>query len=156
MFTTTKYLVNDDFADMLGLQEPVTRKEVQVAFINYAINQDFIDLKIHHYLIYRHPKLKAMLGVDSLHPKNLFKYLRKMLVPIQRNLSDYDVGRIRAKSQLRRAEKRRVQLLYLTSPEEVLRLGYTKDGDLQTKQLALEYGSGSLKKGAKHGLKIEG
>ena len=27
-FTTTKYLVNDEFAEMLGLQEPVTRKEV--------------------------------------------------------------------------------------------------------------------------------
>jgi hypothetical protein len=81
-FTTTKYLVNDDFAEMLGVQEPVTRKEVQVAFINYAINHDFIDLKVHHYLIYRNPKLKAMLGIDSLHPKNMFKYLRKMLVPI--------------------------------------------------------------------------
>lgn len=81
-FTTTKYLVNDDFADLLNLAEPVTRKEVQVSFIHYAINHDFCDLKAHHYLVYRHPKLKAMLGVDSLHPKNLFKYLRKMLVPI--------------------------------------------------------------------------
>ena len=72
-FTTTKYLVNDDYADLMGLQEPVTRKEVQVAFIHYAINHDFCDLKAHHYLVYRHPKLKAMLGVDTLHPKNLFK-----------------------------------------------------------------------------------
>ncbi len=81
-FTTTKYLVNDDFADLLGLQEPCTRKEVQVAFINYAINHDFADLKTHHYLIYRHHRLKVMLGADTLHPKNLFKYLRKMLMPI--------------------------------------------------------------------------
>ncbi len=79
-----------------------------MAFINYAINHDFIDLKVHHYLIYRNPKLKSMLGIDSLHPKNMFKYLRKMLVPIQRPLSDYDVERIRIKSQLRRAEKRRI------------------------------------------------
>ena len=60
----------------------MTRKEVQVAFINYSINHDFMDLKTHHYLVYRHPKLKAMLGVDSVHPKNLFRYLRKMLMPI--------------------------------------------------------------------------
>ena len=64
------------------LSEPVTRKEVQNAFINYAINHDFVDLKAHHYLVYKNGRLKAMLGADTIHPKNLFKYLRKMLVPI--------------------------------------------------------------------------
>jgi hypothetical protein len=44
-FTTTKYLINDDFAELLGLSEPVTRKEVQTAFINYSINHDIVDLK---------------------------------------------------------------------------------------------------------------
>jgi hypothetical protein len=46
-FTTTKYLVNEHFADLLGLEEPITRKECQTAFINYSINHDFIDLKNH-------------------------------------------------------------------------------------------------------------
>jgi hypothetical protein len=41
-FTTTKYLVNDEFAEMLGLIEPVTRQEVTEAFINYSINADFV------------------------------------------------------------------------------------------------------------------
>ena len=115
----------------MGLQEPVTRKEVQVAFIHYAINHDFCDLKAHHYLVYRHPKLKAMLGVDTLHPKNLFKYLRKMLVPIQRPLSDSDVEKIRVKSQLRRAERRRIQTLFLTNPQEAIRQGYKQPGVLR-------------------------
>ena len=47
IFTTTKYMVCEKFADLLGLEEPITRKECQMAFINYAINQDFIDLKNH-------------------------------------------------------------------------------------------------------------
>lgn len=81
-FITTKYLVNEHFADLLGLEEPITRKECQTAFINYSINHDFIDLKNHQYLVYRNAKLKAMLGADTIQPKNLFKYLRKMLVPI--------------------------------------------------------------------------
>lgn len=105
-FTTTKYLINDDFAEVLGLSEPVTRKEVQNAFINYAINHDFVDLKQHHYLVYKNARLKAMLGADTIHPKNLFKYLRKMLVPIQRPLTDADVEKIRIKSQMKRAEMR--------------------------------------------------
>ena len=46
-FITTKYLVNEHFADLLGLEEPITRKECQTAFINYSINHDFIDLKNH-------------------------------------------------------------------------------------------------------------
>ena len=79
---------------------------MQSAFINYAINHDFVDLKSHHYLIYRHQRLKAMLGADTIHPKNLFKYLRKMLVPIQRPLTDSDVEKIRIKSQMKRAEMR--------------------------------------------------
>ena len=83
----------------------MTRKEAQVAFINYTINHDLCDLRTHHYLVFRHPKLKAMLGCDNLHPKNLFKYLRKMLVPIQRPLNDHDVAKIRIKSIIRRAER---------------------------------------------------
>ena len=47
-----------------------------------------------------------MLGADTIHPKNLFKYLRKMLVPIQRPLTDADVEKIRIKSQMKRAEIR--------------------------------------------------
>ena len=47
-----------------------------------------------------------MLGVDTIHPKNLFKYLRKMLVPIQRPLTDADVERIRMKSKMRKQEQR--------------------------------------------------
>jgi hypothetical protein len=47
-----------------------------------------------------------MLGTDIIHPKNLFKYLRKMLVPIQRILTDADVEKIRMKSQMKRAEMR--------------------------------------------------
>ena len=47
-----------------------------------------------------------MLGADTIHPKNLFKYLRKMLVPIQRPLTDGDVEKIRIKSQIKRAEMR--------------------------------------------------
>ena len=105
-FTTTKYLINDEFAEVLGLSEPVTRKEVQNAFINYSINHDFVDLKAHHYLVYKNAKLKSMLGADTIHPKNLFKYLRKMLVPIQRPLTDADVEKIRIKSQMKRAEMR--------------------------------------------------
>ena len=79
-------------------------------------------------MVYRHPKLKAMLGADTLHPKNLFKYLRKMLVPIQRPLNDQDVEKIRVKSQLRRAERRRIQTLFLNNPTEALRLGYKRPG----------------------------
>ncbi|CDW76065.1 UNKNOWN [Stylonychia lemnae] len=78
-FTTTKYLINDEFSELLGLSEPVTRKNA---------------------------RLKAMLGADTIHPKNLFKYLRKMLVPIQRPLTDADVEKIRIKSQMKRAEMR--------------------------------------------------
>ena len=100
-FTTTKYLINDEFAEVLGLSEPVTRKEVQ-----NAINHDFVDLKAHHYLVYKNARLKSMLGADTVHPKNLFKYLRKMLVPIQRPLTDADVEKIRIKSQMKRAEMR--------------------------------------------------
>ena len=87
----------------------LTRKECQTAFINYSINHDFIDLKNHQYLVYRHPKLKAMLGADTIHPKNLFKYLRKMLVPIQRPLTDADVEKIRIKSKMKKAEARQKQ-----------------------------------------------
>ena len=105
-FTTTKYLINDDFAELHGLSEPVTRKEVQTAFINYSINHDIVDLKQHHYLVYKNARLKSMLGADTIHPKNLFKYLRKMLVPIQRPLTDADVEKIRIKSQMKRAEIR--------------------------------------------------
>ena len=146
-FTTTKYLVNDDFADLLALQEPCTRKEVQVAFINYAINHDFADFKTHHYLIYRHHRLKVMLGADTLHPKNLFKYLRKMLMPIQRPLTDDDVEKIRLKSMYRRAERRKLQTLFLKNPAEALRLGYASTkakaikgeiGEINDKQLALK------------------
>ena len=103
-FTTTKYLVNEAFADLLGLEEPITRKECQTAFINYSINHDFIDLKNHQYLVYRNAKLKAMLGADTIAPKNLFKYLRRMLVPIQRPLGEADVEKIRIKSKMRRQE----------------------------------------------------
>lgn len=49
-----------------------------------------------------------MLGADTLHPKNLFKYLRKMLMPIQRPLTEEDVQKIRLKSMLRRAERRKL------------------------------------------------
>jgi hypothetical protein len=97
---------------------------VQVAFINYAINHDFADLKSHHYLIYRNHRLKVMLGADTLHPKNLFKYLRKMLMPIQRPLTDEDVQKIRLKSMLRRAERRKLQALFLKNPDEAIKLGY--------------------------------
>ena len=57
------------------------RRELGIFYrkINYAINHDFVDLKSHHYLIYRHQRLKAMLGADTIHPKNLFKYLRKTI-----------------------------------------------------------------------------
>jgi hypothetical protein len=65
-----------------------------------------IDLRGHHYHVYRNAKLKSMLGTDIIHPKNLFKYLRKMLVPIQRILTDADVEKIRMKSQMKRAEMR--------------------------------------------------
>jgi hypothetical protein len=88
-----------------------------------------------------------MLGADTLHPKNLFKYLRKMLMPIQRPLTEEDVQKIRLKSMLRRAERRKLQTLFLKNPEEAMRLGYATTkaraikgeiGEINDKQLALK------------------
>ena len=50
-----KYLIFSEFAQMLGVQEPVSRKLVQSAFINYVINNNMVDLKTHHYLVYKNP-----------------------------------------------------------------------------------------------------
>ncbi len=104
-------------------------------------------MKNHHYLVYRHQKLKVMLGADQLHPKNLFKYLRKMLMPIQRPLTEEDVQKIRVKSMLRRAERRKLQALFLRDPQQALRLGYATTkaraikgeiGEINEMQLALK------------------
>ena len=63
-FITTKYLINDEFAELLGLSEPASRKEIQKAFITYGINHDIIDLKMHQFNIYKNVKLKVLLGAD--------------------------------------------------------------------------------------------
>lgn len=45
-------------------------------------------------------------------------------MPIQRPLTDEDVQKIRIKSMLRRAERRKLQALFLTNPKAALQLGY--------------------------------
>ena len=50
--------------------------------------------------------MKAMFGADTISPKNLFKYIRKMLVPIQKPLTDADVEKIRIKSKMKKMEAR--------------------------------------------------
>ena len=57
----------------------------------------------------------------------MFKYLRKVLVPIQRPLNDHDVAKIRIKSMIRRAEKQRIDSLYLTNPQLAIAQGYKKN-----------------------------
>ena len=66
----------------MGLDEPVTRKECQRAFIDFTINHELIDLKSRQYMVFRNPRLKSMLGTDVIVAKDLFKYLRRMLHPI--------------------------------------------------------------------------
>ena len=96
-FATTKYLLNLEFADLLGLQEPVTKLEVERAFITYTINHELIDLRSHTWSIFKCPKLKQMLGVDITNNKAVFKQLTKMMAPIKRMLTEIDVARVKVR-----------------------------------------------------------
>ena len=50
-------------------------------FVNFANDNDLVDLQCHHYNISRHPKLRAMLGVDILESREIFRYLRGLVMP---------------------------------------------------------------------------
>ena len=70
---------------------PRTRKEIQSAFISFAIDNDLIDLKSHFYLIYRHPQLHQLFSgycnkdqgekCETIHPNELFRYLKRFMKP---------------------------------------------------------------------------
>ncbi|TNV86401.1 hypothetical protein FGO68_gene7147 [Halteria grandinella] len=102
--TNEKYTVHKDIGDLIFAkkqlltaktgeslavdhEQPRTRKEIQSCFINFCLDHDLVDVKSHHYLIYRHKKLSSILKgrcqdlppCDTIHPHDLFKYLRKFM-----------------------------------------------------------------------------
>jgi hypothetical protein len=71
---------------------PRSRKEIQSAFISFALDNDIVDIKSHHYLIYRNPKLKEIFTtairnpeekIDTIHPNDLFRFLRRLMKPYE-------------------------------------------------------------------------
>ncbi len=74
----------------IDFEKAITRKEIQSCFISFALDNDLVDLRSHHYLVYRHPKLKELFvrtlkdkteKCDTVHPNDLFRYLRKLMRP---------------------------------------------------------------------------
>ena len=49
--------------------------------MTFANENDLVDLHCHHYNVSRHPKLRAMLGVDILESREIFRYLRGLIMP---------------------------------------------------------------------------
>jgi len=43
---------------------------------------DLVDLTCQHYNIAKHPKLRAMLGVDIMEPREIFKFMKGLIFPI--------------------------------------------------------------------------
>ena len=89
-----RYIVNIELSKLIftprkGVKpdhrSPKTRKEIQSAFITFALDNDLVDLKTHLYLVYRHPTLHRLLSnssslpCDTIHPNDLFRYLRKLI-----------------------------------------------------------------------------
>ena len=75
------YDVRPELQQLFKLKSPASRRDILTAFVNFANDNDLVDLQCHHYNVSRHPKLRAMLGVDILESREIFKYLRGLIMP---------------------------------------------------------------------------
>ncbi|CDW91305.1 phd zinc finger-containing protein [Stylonychia lemnae] len=75
------YDVRPEMQSLFKLKSPSTRRDILTAFVNFCNDNDLVDLQCHHYNISRHPKLRAMLGVDVMESREIFKYLKGLVTP---------------------------------------------------------------------------
>ncbi|TNV84102.1 hypothetical protein FGO68_gene3647 [Halteria grandinella] len=75
------YDVRPELQQLFKVRSPATRRDILTAFVAFANENDMVDLQCHHYNIARHPKMRAMLGVDILESREIFKYLKGLIMP---------------------------------------------------------------------------
>eukprot|EP00347_Sterkiella_histriomuscorum_P006488 403352576 len=75
------YDVRPELQTLFKLKSPCSRRDVLTAFVGFCNDNDLVDLQCHHYNISRHPKLRAMLGVDVMESREIFKYLKGLVNP---------------------------------------------------------------------------
>ena len=72
------FLISPELQGYLGMSlSRGTRKQIQSAFIQAAIEREFVNPDTHQYEIYKVPLLYARFGEREVAPKEIFKKLRQ-------------------------------------------------------------------------------
>jgi hypothetical protein len=97
------YDVRPELAELMSLPSPTDRSTILRIFVDFCIEHDIIDLHCHQYNVSRHPRLRALLGIDVLQCYDIFKHLRGLIIPFSpqdREIERRKIAAVKENNQL--------------------------------------------------------
>ena len=75
------YDVRPELREVIMCNSPLTKKDLQMAFVNFCIRHDLVDLQCHNYTIGKHHRMRSLLGIDTLESSDIFLHLKGLVSP---------------------------------------------------------------------------